>query len=92
MKVGEAIRLFNSFYQTRADVDRVIELLGLHDRLNQAFKDLSGGWKQRLTLALAVIHNPQIVFLDEPSTGLGPQARRKLWDLILHYATDKVLQ
>lgn len=88
MKVGEAIRLFSAFYKTQTDGQRVIELLGLQSRLHQTFRDLSGGWKQRLTLALAVIHNPELVFLDEPSTGLDPQARRELWDLILKLRED----
>ncbi|WP_018131394.1 ABC transporter ATP-binding protein [Effusibacillus pohliae] len=82
MKVGEAIRLFASFYRQRGDVERIVETLGLKDRLHAQFKDLSGGWKQRVTLALATIHDPEIVFLDEPSTGLDPQARREMWDLI----------
>jgi ABC-2 type transport system ATP-binding protein len=83
MKVKEAIHLFQSFYHRHGDVDKIVSTLGLADSVNKKFKDLSGGWKQRLTLALAVIHDPEIVFLDEPSTGLDPQARRELWDLIL---------
>jgi ABC-2 type transport system ATP-binding protein len=82
MKVREAIQLFASFYRKNADIDRIIRSLGIADKLNAYFKDLSGGWKQRVTLALATIHDPEIIFLDEPSTGLDPQARRELWDLI----------
>lgn len=88
MKVKEAISLFASFYRKRADVDKIVRRLGLDGSLNKQFKDLSGGWKQRLTFALAVIHDPEIVFLDEPSTGLDPQARRELWDLILELRED----
>ncbi|WP_018130843.1 ABC transporter ATP-binding protein [Effusibacillus pohliae] len=82
MKVKEAIELFSSFYRKRGDIDRIVRLLGLENQLDAYFKDLSGGWKQRVTLALATIHDPEVVFLDEPSTGLDPQARRELWDLI----------
>lgn len=88
MRVGEALRLFSSFYRSQANVEQVVDFLGLHKYLHQAFKDLSGGWKQRLTLALAVIHNPEIIFLDEPSTGLDPQARHELWALILKLRED----
>ncbi|WP_263707686.1 ABC transporter ATP-binding protein [Shouchella tritolerans] len=81
MKVKEAINLFTSFYDTH-HVLNIIEQLHLKDKLNSYFKDLSGGWKQRVTLALAVLHQPEIVFLDEPSMGLDPQARRELWEVI----------
>ncbi|MEW9033972.1 MAG: ABC transporter ATP-binding protein [Planifilum fimeticola] len=83
MKVKEALRLFASFYRKKGDVDRIVDALGLKPRLDIPFGRLSGGWKQRVTLALATIHDPEIVFLDEPSTGLDPQARRELWELIL---------
>lgn len=82
MKVKEALELFGSFYNTKTDTAFVIEQLHLQDKLNTYFKDLSGGWKQRVTLALSVLHQPEIVFLDEPSMGLDPQARRELWEVI----------
>ncbi len=82
MKVGEAINLFASFYDTHHVPVDIIEQLHLKDKLNSYFKDLSGGWKQRVTLALSVLHQPEIVFLDEPSMGLDPQARRQLWEVI----------
>ncbi|MCJ7842217.1 ABC transporter ATP-binding protein [Lederbergia sp. NSJ-179] len=81
MKVKEALNLFASFYDTHGLVD-IIEQLHLQDKLNSYFKNLSGGWKQRVTLALSVLHQPEIVFLDEPSMGLDPQARRELWEVI----------
>ncbi|PWA08154.1 ABC transporter ATP-binding protein [Pueribacillus theae] len=82
MKVKEAINLFASFYDTHHVLVDIIEQLHLKDKLNSYFKDLSGGWKQRVTLALSVLHQPEIVFLDEPSMGLDPQARRELWEVI----------
>ncbi|CAM3871728.1 ABC transporter ATP-binding protein [Alicyclobacillus pomorum] len=88
MKVKEAISLFSSFYRKRCNIDKIVKELGLNEVLNKQFKDLSGGWKQRLTLAMAVIHDPEVVFLDEPSTGLDPRARRELWDLILQLRED----
>ncbi len=82
MKVKEAISLFSSFYHTPTQEDHLIDMLGLSEVLNVTFEDLSGGWKQRVTLALATIHKPEILFLDEPSMGLDPQARREMWSLI----------
>jgi ABC-2 type transport system ATP-binding protein len=82
MKVKEALQLFASFYDGPNQKDHLIELLGLHEKLNVNFEDLSGGWKQRVTLALATLHQPEILFLDEPSMGLDPHARREMWSLI----------
>ncbi|WP_273852698.1 ABC transporter ATP-binding protein [Guptibacillus spartinae] len=82
MKVKEALQLFASFYDGPSQKDHLIELLGLQEKLNVHFEDLSGGWKQRVTLALATIHQPEILFLDEPSMGLDPHARREMWSLI----------
>lgn len=83
MKVGEALRLFASLYRKKGNVEDTIERLGLGESLSSRFKDLSGGWKQRVALALATLHDPKILFLDEPSAGLDPQARRELWSFIL---------
>lgn len=82
MKVKEALGLFSSFYDHAAQTDYLIDLLGLSNMLNVKFDDLSGGWKQRVTLALAALHEPEILFLDEPSMGLDPSARREMWALI----------
>lgn len=82
MKVKEALNLFASFYDTKQDPALIIKQLHLESKLGSYFKDLSGGWKQRVTLALSVLHQPDIVFLDEPSMGLDPQARRELWEVI----------
>jgi ABC-2 type transport system ATP-binding protein len=82
IKVREAVAFWASLYPRPADGDRLIEQLGLSDKRNAWFMTLSGGQKQRLFVALALINDPQLVFLDELTTGLDPQARRAIWDLI----------
>jgi ABC-2 type transport system ATP-binding protein len=82
LRVREALDLFSTFYRRRTDLSRLIADLGLEEKLNSYFKDLSGGWKQRVTLALAALNDPEVIFLDEPSTGLDPQARRDLWAVV----------
>lgn len=84
LTVREVIDLFASFYPKRVPTDRVIEMTGLGERVNARTKDLSGGQKQRLSVALALVNDPDLIFLDEPTTGLDPQARRNLWDVIEH--------
>ncbi|MGY3189439.1 ABC transporter ATP-binding protein [Lysinibacillus sp. TE18511] len=83
IKVGEAVELFASFYTKQIDTATALEKLKLEKFRNTYFKNLSGGWKQKLLLTLATLHSPQIVFLDEPSTGLDPKSRRELWELIV---------
>jgi ABC-2 type transport system ATP-binding protein len=80
--VRETVTLFSSFYPNPRPIDEVIELCSLSDILGQDNRKLSGGQRQRMLLALAIIPRPEIVFLDEPTTGLDPQARRNFWDLI----------
>jgi ABC-2 type transport system ATP-binding protein len=82
IKVKEAVDLLASLYRTSADADRLIEQLGLADKRDAWFTTLSGGQKQRLFIALALINDPQLVFLDELTTGLDPQARHAIWDLV----------
>jgi ABC-2 type transport system ATP-binding protein len=82
LRVHEAVRLFASFYERSADVDDLIERLGLADKRSAAFSKLSGGQKQRLFIALALVSQPEVVFFDELTTGLDPQARRSMWDLV----------
>ena len=82
IKVWEAIDLWASLYPTTVDGDRLLDQLGLTDKRNAWFMTLSGGQKQRLFIALALINDPELVFLDELTTGLDPQARRAIWDLI----------
>ena len=83
IKVWEAVDLWASLYQKKAmDATRLLEQLGLTDKRNAWFMNLSGGQKQRLFIALALINDPEVVFLDELTTGLDPQARRAIWDLV----------
>lgn len=82
LTVREVIDLFASFYARHLPSERVIEMTGLQERQRAAVKELSGGQKQRLSVALALVNDPDLLFLDEPTTGLDPQARRNLWDVI----------
>jgi ABC-2 type transport system ATP-binding protein len=83
IKVWEAIDLWASLYNKKpADAERLLEQLGLTDKRDTWFMNLSGGQKQRLFIALALINDPEVVFLDELTTGLDPQARRAIWDLV----------
>src|SRR5580658_7333235 len=82
-KVWEAVDLWASLYQKKAiDGERLLEQLGLIDKRNAWFMNLSGGQKQRLFIALALINDPEVVFLDELTTGLDPQSRRAIWELV----------
>ncbi len=82
IKVWEAVDLWASLYPKPLNGDRLLEQLGLADKRNAWFMTLSGGQKQRLFIALALINDPEIVFLDELTTGLDPQSRRAIWDLV----------
>lgn len=84
LKAGEALRLYASFYRTSADVDHLLEMLGIADKRDTQYRNLSGGQKQRLSIALALVGRPTVTILDELTTGLDPQARRDTWDLIEH--------
>ena len=78
----EIIHLFNGLYNRNANQLDLLKLVDLEDKAKNKYKELSGGQQQRFSLAVTLINNPKIIFLDEPSTGLDPQARRNLWDLI----------
>jgi ABC-2 type transport system ATP-binding protein len=80
--VWEAVDLWASLYRQPVDGTRLLGQLGLQDKRHAWFMTLSGGQKQRLFIALALIHDPEVVFLDELTTGLDPQARRAIWELI----------
>lgn len=83
LTVEEILHLYGSFYREHISIPELIEDMLLTEKKNSRIKGMSGGQKQRLAIALALVHDPQIIFLDEPTTGLDPQARRTLWDIIL---------
>ena len=85
LTVEETVRLFRSFYARRRPVDEVISLVQLGEKRRARVGKLSGGQKQRLALACAIVGEPDLLFLDEPTTGLDPQSRRQLWDLITEF-------
>jgi ABC-2 type transport system ATP-binding protein len=82
IKVWEALDLYSSFYPQALDWQELLEQLGLEEKRNTPFAKLSGGQKQRLFIALALLPDPQLIFLDELTTGLDPQARHAIWDLV----------
>lgn len=89
IKVGEALALYGGYYKKQRAVDELLELVSLQDKRHSYHKDLSGGQQQRLALALTLVNDPQVVFLDEPTTGLDPQARRNLWEIISKMRSDE---
>jgi len=82
LKVWEALDLFASFYSKPVDWQTLLEKMNLAEKRNAAFNKLSGGQKQRLFIALSLVNNPELVFFDELTTGLDPQARRNMWDMV----------
>ena len=83
IKLKEALDLFASFYDvSKEEINKMIDEFELRPYLNTKYQKLSGGWKQRFLLAIAFLHNPELVFLDEPTTGLDPKATKIVWDRI----------
>lgn len=92
LTVSETLHLFRSFYKVGRDVNEVIALVQLEEKANARVGTLSGGQKQRLAIACALVGNPELLFLDEPTTGLDPQSRRQLWSLIEEFkATGRTI-
>ena len=82
LNLTELIILFGGLYNEKVDPMQLLDTVNLRDKAKAKFKELSGGQKQRFSIATTLINKPKIIFLDEPTTGLDPQARRNLWDLI----------
>ncbi len=88
LTVAETIRLFRSFFHRGPSVDEVVALVQLDEKRDARVGTLSGGQKQRLALACSIVGDPKLLFLDEPTTGLDPQSRRQLWDLITRFRSE----
>lgn len=80
--VRELLDLFGSFYDKRLPAEDLIKMVSLEDKHDTRSKNLSGGQRQRLSLALALVNDPRLIFLDEPTTGLDPQSRRQMWNIV----------
>ncbi|MFQ5696522.1 MAG: ATP-binding cassette domain-containing protein, partial [Terriglobia bacterium] len=89
MRVSEALELFASFYPRRRDLGALLERLDLAEKQRTFYAQLSGGQKQRLALALALVHEPRLLFLDEPTAGLDPQVRREMYSIIEELSAER---
>jgi ABC-2 type transport system ATP-binding protein len=89
IQVQEALDLFADFYSEHTDTAALLERFQLTEKKNAFYKELSGGQKQRLALAMALVNNPKVIFLDEPTAGLDPQVRREIYDIIEELRRDK---
>ena len=82
LTVRETLYYFSSLYKKNADIDDIVDAMDLKNEENKLYKDLSGGLKQRVGVAISLVNDPEIIFLDEPTTGLDPKARREVWEVI----------
>jgi len=82
LRLGEILELFGSFYGKTVDAAQLLDIVNLRDKKKSLIKQLSGGQAQRFSICAALVNDPEVIFLDEPTTGLDPQARRAMWDFI----------
>ncbi len=82
LKVGELLRLFASYYRHSVNPDALLEMIGLEEKRGAFIRELSGGQRQRVVFVLALVNDPEVLFLDEPTAGLDPQSRRAIWEWI----------
>jgi len=90
-KVIELLKLFATFFAQSVDIDELINKLGIEKYTKRYYKDLSGGMKQKVNIALALVNNPELLILDEPTTGLDPLARNEVWHILQDFMKDKTI-
>jgi ABC-2 type transport system ATP-binding protein len=88
LTVGETVEMFRSFFASGREVDEVLKLVSLTEKRDAWYSKLSGGQKQRVAVACALVGDPELLFLDEPTTGLDPQSRRQLWDVVTNLKAE----
>ena len=88
LTVYELIKMYATLYSAYPDIDLILKRVGLSEKAKSYYKPLSGGQKQRLSIAVALVNKPKVLFLDEPTTGLDPQSRRNMWELIKSIQSD----
>jgi ABC-2 type transport system ATP-binding protein len=89
IRVSEALSTFASFYKRRRDTGNLLRRFGLEEKRHAFYSQLSGGQKQRLALAMSLVNEPRVLFLDEPTAGLDPQVRREIYDIIVELKREK---
>ena len=88
LNLSEILKVFGSFYGHRVDTRALLDQVGMEDKAKSVYTQLSGGQKQRFSIAVALVNDPLVLFLDEPTTGLDPQARHHAWDLVKRFKSE----